>query len=45
MLYEVITRIERAMQRQASEVLAADLRLDSRQPLDPRFAQQRNNFV
>ncbi len=33
-------RIERAMQRQASEVLAADLRLDSRQPLDPRFEQQ-----
>ncbi len=33
-------RIERAMQRRASEVLAADLRLDSRQPLDPRFEQQ-----
>ena len=27
-------RIERAMQRQAAEVLAADLRLDSRHPLD-----------
>jgi putative ABC transport system permease protein len=33
-------RIERAMQRQAAEVLAADLRLESRQPLNSRFAQQ-----
>ncbi|MEJ2466458.1 MAG: FtsX-like permease family protein [Candidatus Thiodiazotropha sp.] len=37
-------RIERAMQRQASEVLAADLRLNSRQPIDAALtaaAQQR----
>ncbi len=33
-------RIERAMQRQATEVLAADLRLDSRRPVDPGFVQQ-----
>lgn len=33
-------RIERAMQRQASEVLAADLRLDSGQPLDARFSEK-----
>lgn len=33
-------RIERAMQRQVSEVLAADLRLNSRQPLDPRLLRQ-----
>jgi putative ABC transport system permease protein len=33
-------RIERAMQRQATEVLAADLRLDSRQPLDTGLIQQ-----
>jgi putative ABC transport system permease protein len=33
-------RIERAMQRQASEVLAADLRLDSGQPLGVRFTQE-----
>jgi putative ABC transport system permease protein len=37
-------RIDRAMQRQASEVLAADLRLNSRQPIDAALtaaAQQR----
>jgi putative ABC transport system permease protein len=37
-------RVERAMQRQASEVLAADLRLNSRQPIDTAIkatAQQR----
>lgn len=33
-------RIERAMQRQAAEVLAADLLLNSRQPLDNGFIQQ-----
>ncbi|MCU7851896.1 MAG: FtsX-like permease family protein [Candidatus Thiodiazotropha sp. (ex Monitilora ramsayi)] len=32
-------RIERAMQRQAAEVLAADLRLDSSQPLDEKLLQ------
>ncbi len=32
-------RIERAMQRQAAEVLAADLRLDSRQAIDSDFAR------
>jgi putative ABC transport system permease protein len=33
-------RIERAMQRQAAEMLAADLRLSSRQPIAPYFSQQ-----
>jgi putative ABC transport system permease protein len=33
-------RIERAMQRQASEVLAADLRLVSSQPLDSRLTNE-----
>ncbi len=33
-------RIERAMQRQASEVLAADLRLDSRDPLAAGLASE-----
>jgi putative ABC transport system permease protein len=43
----VVDRIERAMQMQASEVLAADLRLVSRDPIGPEYAEDaaRRNLV